>query len=107
MFGYFLFYIRSEPGFRRGFLLLNGLENNMTSCCSVTTQTGSLNVTSTPISASVYVDGYYKGLTPLTISNLSIGNHTVRVAKSVYSSYQVTRYIYAGTNYIDVNLTKV
>ncbi len=45
-----------------------------------------LKITSDPSGAGVYVDGDYKGTTPLTIS-LSPGTHSVRLSKSDYEDY--------------------
>ena len=45
-----------------------------------------LKITSDPSEASVYVDGDYEGITPLTLS-LSTGTHTVKLSKSDYEDY--------------------
>ena len=72
-----------------------------------TNQTGSLFVTSTPSGAGIYVDGPLKGLTPYTVSNLSIGNHNIQVSKSGYNIYTTTKYIYAGSNFLDATLIPI
>jgi archaellum component FlaG (FlaF/FlaG flagellin family) len=41
--------------------------------------TGGLSVTSTPSGAEVMVDGKPRGITPLTLSDLSVGKHTVEL----------------------------
>lgn len=69
--------------------------------------TGSLSVTSSPSSANLYIDGSYKGLTPLTVSSLSIGNHVVIVNKTGYDTYSETKYISEGSNSLNVTLTPV
>jgi len=43
-----------------------------------------IKITSTPSNAMVYVDGSFKGETPLTIDNISKGNHRVVVEKANY-----------------------
>ncbi len=48
-------------------------------------QTGTLSVNSTPIGASVYLDGAYKGVTPLELKNVSMGTHTVKVSLENYA----------------------
>jgi hypothetical protein len=78
------------------------LTSRLNICCP---ETGSLTVASSPSSASLYVDGAYKGLTPLTVSGLSVGNHNVQVTKSGYNSYSTTKYIYVGSNSMNVTLT--
>jgi hypothetical protein len=45
---------------------------------------GRLVVRSTPPGALVLVDGRSRGQTPLTVSNLALGAHTVEVARSGY-----------------------
>jgi hypothetical protein len=53
--------------------------------------TGTLWIESVPGNAEVYVDGEYKGKTPssgyLTISNLTAGDHNLRVTKSGYKEW--------------------
>src|SRR3989339_1676660 len=67
-----------------------------------TNQTGSLYVYSMPAGASLYVDNYYRGLTPSTVYGLLVGNHAVKVTKSGYTDYATTKYIYKGSNYLNV-----
>jgi len=53
--------------------------------------TGTLKIESVPGSAKVYIDGAYKGETPssgyLTISDLSAGDHDLKVTKSGYKDW--------------------
>ena len=56
--------------------------------------TGSLRVTSTPSEAILKVDGATKGTTPLTVTGLSLGSHTVEVSKSGYTPYTTAVTIY-------------
>jgi len=51
--------------------------------------TGGLRVTSTPSAAQVFVDGKARGTTPVTISDLSVGRHTVEL-KSAEGSVERT-----------------
>lgn len=67
-------------------------------------QTGSLSVTTTPTGAKLYIDNSYKGLTPRTVSSLSIGNHTVQVSKVGYLNYTTTKYVSAGSNALNLTL---
>lgn len=71
-----------------------------------TNQTGSLSVFSVPSKANLYIDGAFRGFTPITVSGLIVGNHNVLVTKSGYSSYSATKYIYVGGNALNVTLTK-
>jgi len=72
-----------------------------------TTSTGNLYVVSTPTAASVYVDNIYRGTTPRTVTNLTVGNHAIRLSKTGYYTYTTTKYIYAGqTTSLNVTLTQ-
>lgn len=57
---------------------------------------GSVYVTSTPSGAVVKLDGTYKGETPLTIEELSVGNHTVTFNKEGFESATRTVSVTAG-----------
>ncbi|OPX66471.1 MAG: PEGA domain protein [Methanoregulaceae archaeon PtaB.Bin056] len=48
---------------------------------------GVLAVGSTPTQAFVYVDGVYRGVTPLIAGNLAPGQHLVKVSKSGYHDW--------------------
>nr|QNO52399.1 hypothetical protein IAKEDICC_00020 [Methanosarcinales archaeon ANME-1 ERB6] len=56
--------------------------------------TGSISVTSSPSSANVYLDNTYKGITPLTITDVSQGHHSIEYRlngyKNCFKSVQVT-----------------
>ncbi|MBI4155031.1 PEGA domain-containing protein [Candidatus Woesearchaeota archaeon] len=56
-----------------------------------------ISITSNPLGASVTVDGVSRGISPLTVSDLS-GNtyHTVVLSKSGYNSQTITQYAYGG-----------
>ena len=48
--------------------------------------TGSLKVKTDPLDASIKLDGENKGLSPLTLRNLLIGEHTIEIEKSGYNT---------------------
>jgi hypothetical protein len=58
--------------------------------------TGSLNIQSNPTGADVKLDGVYKGVTPLVISSISPGVHTVRIEKTGYTPWENTITVTAG-----------
>ncbi len=67
---------------------------------------GTIAVRSTPVRAGVIVDGVWRGRTPLTLSDLTLGRHTIRVAERGYSaeSREVTLSAQQNSHEIDVRL---
>jgi PKD repeat protein len=57
---------------------------------------GTLQITTTPDGAAVYVDGGSKGMSPLTLSGLAAGSHTVKLTKTGYTDYQATVTVIGG-----------
>jgi len=57
--------------------------------------TGTLFITSSPLSASIYVDGSYKGATPTTITETT-GSYTIRFEKTGYTDYSTIADVSAG-----------
>lgn len=51
---------------------------------------GTIRVNSTPINASIYLDGAFKGYTYLVISNVSATNHLVVLSKANYSNLTIS-----------------
>ena len=69
------------------------------------TQYGSLTVTSNPAMANVFIDDIYKGVTPITIRNVSPGTHGIRISKAGYNDYINTIYTYTERdNSFNINL---
>ena len=58
--------------------------------------TGSINITSDPSVASIYLDDNYEGTTPKTISGVSAGSHTIKITKSGYKDHTETVTVTAG-----------
>jgi hypothetical protein len=57
---------------------------------------GSIKVTSDPSGAKCYLDGKYKGTTPLTIGGISTGNHEIQVEKESYYDWKSSVNVSAG-----------
>ncbi len=57
---------------------------------------GDVSVYSSPLGASILVDGKYYGTTPANLTGLSPGNHILRLALSGYYDYEGTIYIVKG-----------
>jgi len=67
--------------------------------------TGSLDVSSTPSGAAVYVDGNYRGVTSTLVGNLYPGQHSVRLTKAGYQDWTGTVSIGSGlTTYLSQTL---
>ena len=91
------------------------LSQKITSATAVQTYTlpaptpiyGSLVVSGTPIAADVTLDGKAVGTMPLKMSNLLIGDHTLKVSKVGYSDYtQVVTISEGKVTTITATLTK-
>lgn len=57
-------------------------------CSTPSVQFGKLTINSTPLGASVYIDGVNTGsVTPL-VKNLEVGDHTIKLTKDLYKNWQ-------------------
>lgn len=59
-------------------------------------QYGSIFVSSQPSGAEIYFNGDYRGLAPLTISEIWPGTYTIRAEKNGYQDYSTTAYVSSG-----------
>jgi len=57
---------------------------------------GSVLVYSSPLGASVLIDGRYYGTTPANLTDIQPGNHIIRLTLSGYYDYEGTIYVLAG-----------
>jgi len=69
--------------------------------------TGTINLTSTPTGAEVYVDNQYRGTTPGTIPDLPAGVHTVELRLQGYQTWSTGMTLSSGTYQFDAILTPV
>ena len=58
--------------------------------------TGSVMVYSSPIGASVLIDGVYYGTTPANLTGIQQGNHIIRLTQSGYYDYEGSIYVIPG-----------
>ncbi|MCK4735252.1 MAG: PEGA domain-containing protein [Methanophagales archaeon] len=65
---------------------------------SLDAKTGEIDISSDPSGAMVYLDDSYKGITPITISDVPEGYHTVKLTKPGYWDYCETLYVSARSN---------
>lgn len=79
---------------------------NVTS--KVVPQYGKIRVTSNPSYAKAYLDGVYRGTTPLTISNVKVGKHTIKVTKKGYYDHSETVRVRENTTaYVSARLRPI
>ena len=108
---------RSEEGFATKFnekiRIIPQPNRAMASCIfyvtsKVVPQYGKIEVTSTPSYAEVYLDGAYRGKTPITLSNVKVGKHTIKVTKKDYYDYSETVQVKGNsTTYVSARLEPV
>jgi hypothetical protein len=68
--------------------------------------TGSLDINSTPPGAEVYLDGIYKGTTPVRILDVPGGSHTLELRHRDCTSWSKTLEVPGGTKtYVDASLS--
>lgn len=80
-----------NPAMRR---IFDGVAESM-----ATQAVGSLAVSSNPSYAEVFVDGVFRGITPLTLDGLGVGEHWVRIVKEGYhSTGEVQKVLAQGDN---------
>jgi len=58
---------------------------------------GSIRVESSPSGAAIYWNGNYRGVAPLTISDVYAGSYTIEADLSGYRTYSTTTTVYAGS----------
>jgi hypothetical protein len=63
---------------------------------SIPATTGTLSVSSTPSGASVFIDNVLKGVTPISLTDISAGSHQVLLRLEGYQDYTVTQQVNAG-----------
>ena len=62
---------------------------------------GSINVTSIPKGANIYLDGIYKGLTNKILSGVVVGVHNIKLNKTSYQNYFTNVTVYFNqTSYV-------
>jgi len=71
-------------------------------------QYGSVSITSNPSGAFVYMDGVYKGRTPLTLSSVSAKAHNIELDLAGYYDWKTTVSVAAGvTRYVNAQMAPI
>lgn len=73
-----------------------------------TDQVGTIDVTTSPSGANVYVDSTYKGISPCVVPNLAVGSHTVKLTLGGYSDWsKIVKVTNGGNTTLDADLSQV
>ena len=67
---------------------------------------GTLQLTSSPSGAQVYLDSQFQGSTPSTITNVEPGNHTLEIRYSGYQSWSTAILVSSGISHYYAALTR-
>ena len=71
-----------------------------------TDKVGTIDLTSSPSGASVYVDSTYKGTSPCILPGLAVGTHTVKLTLDGYSTWSKSvKVTYGGNTTIVADLS--
>ena len=85
-----------------------GATTTITAALTPVQQYGTVSVRSSPSGASVYLDGDYQGTTPMTISGVIKGGHSIELQKSGYYEWSGSITVYAGqTTTVSQTLNKI
>ncbi|WP_241481307.1 PEGA domain-containing protein [Methanoculleus sediminis] len=85
-----------------------GQQSNVQFTLTPIEQYGSIKVTSSPSGAYVYMDGTYKGRTPLTLTSVSAKKHNIELDLSGYYDWKSSVTVSPGvTSYVNAYLTAV
>jgi hypothetical protein len=68
----------------------------VTTTSPVQSNSGNVEVYSSPLGASVLIDGRYYGTTPANLTDIPSGNHILRLSLSGYYDYEGTIYVIPG-----------
>lgn len=61
-------------------------------------ETGSIEIISSPDKAMVHIDGVKQGLTPFTVKDLAVGEHSLKIHKEGFQDHEQQISIVSGSN---------
>jgi outer membrane protein assembly factor BamE (lipoprotein component of BamABCDE complex) len=89
-------------------VLVSGCTTTLPRALPSEATTGSLDISSTPSGSEIYVDGIYKGITPLILSDVTAGSHILELRYPGYTSWLKSLEIKGGTtSYVDTTLSLI
>jgi PEGA domain len=68
-------------------------------CISQPAEKGTLQLTSSPAGAEIYLDNQYRGTTPSTLSGVEYGNHTLEFRSKGFTSWKAAITVPSGTSH--------
>ena len=87
-------------------VLVSGCTQTLPRASPSEATTGSLEISSTPSGSEIYIEGVYKGTTPLVLSDITTGPHMLELRNPGYTSLKKSVEIKAGTtSYVDTSLS--
>jgi len=69
--------------------------------------TGTLQLSSSPSGAQVYLDNQFRGYTPITITNVASGSHILEYRYSGYESWSTTATVSSGSSQVYAALSPI
>ena len=89
-------------------VLVSGCTTTLPRASPSEATTGSLDISSTPQGSEIYVDGVYKGISPMILSDVTAGSHMLELRYPGYTSLKKSVEIKAGTtSYVDASLSPI
>ncbi len=82
----------------RKFLIIIFVCTLLAGCLTSQPESGTLQLTSSPAGAEIYLDSQYRGSTPSTISGVVTGNHTLEFRLNGYRSWKTAITVPPGTS---------
>ena len=76
--------------------VVSGQQSNVYCTLSPVNTAGSLYLLSDPSGSNIYLDSVYKGITPMTISNVAAGTHILEIDHSGYYDWRSTVEVPSG-----------
>lgn len=70
-------------------------------------KTGTIQFASSPSGAQIYLDSQYRGSTPLTLTEIEVGSHTLELRYTGYKTWSATMGVTAGANNVFVALEQI
>jgi len=89
-------------------VLVSGCTTTLPRASPSEATTGSLDISSTPQGSEIYVDGVYKGISPMILSDVTAASHILELKYPGYTSLKKSVEVKAGTtSFVDASLSPI